>query len=74
MTNTTYLTTIKGNKVIITKEYRTRTQYDYFLKIYMGNSDFESINFYQEHHLTKRSAIKEALRSLDCKPKMIKIS
>jgi hypothetical protein len=73
MKNLTYLTTIKGNKVVITKEYRTRTQYDYFLKIFIGNSEFESINFYQEHHLTKRSAISEALRSLSCKPKMIKI-
>ena len=74
MTNTTYSTIIEGNKVIITKEYRTRTQYDYFLKIFMGKSEFESINYYEEHHLTKRSAIKEALRSLDCKPKMIRIS
>jgi hypothetical protein len=64
MNDKKYTTVIEGNKVEILKKYRTRTQYEYFLTIYMGNSDIESILIYNHLHLTKKSAIKEANKAI----------
>ena len=73
MENKTFTTVIEGNKVEIVKKYRTKTQYEYFLKIYMGNSDIDSIHIYQETHLTKNSAINEAVRAIATKPKIVRV-
>lgn len=73
MNNTKYTTVIDGNKVVIEKVYRTRTQYEFFLKIYMGDSDFESIHIYQECHLTKKSAINEAIKAISRKPRIERV-
>lgn len=54
----TYL--IEDNKVEIKKTYRNKTQYEYFLKIYMGQSDYESILNYKEIWLTKKNALGHA--------------
>ena len=54
MKNVTYTTVIEGNKVEILKKYRTRTQYEYYLTIYMGETDIESILIYNPLHLTKK--------------------
>lgn len=64
MNDKKYTTVIEGNKVEILKKYRTRTQYEYYLTIYMGESDIESILIYDPLHLTKKSAIKEAYKAI----------
>lgn len=51
---------INNNKVLISKVYRTKTQYEYFLKIFMGTSDYCSILNYQKMFLTKKQALNEA--------------
>jgi len=58
--DTIYTYLIKNNKVQIKKVQRTKTQYEYFLKIYMGQSDYESILIYQEMFLTKKKALAHA--------------
>ena len=73
MKNVTYTTVIEGNKVVIEKRYRTRTQFEYFLTIYMGESEFESIHIYNECHLTKRSAINEAKKAIARKPRIERV-
>ncbi len=73
MNNTKYTTVIEGNKVVIEKVYRTKTQYEFFLKIYMGDSDFESIHIYEECHLTKKSAINEAIKAISRKPRIERV-
>lgn len=60
MKNINYTTIINGNKVEILKRYRTRTQFEYILTIFIGNSEYESILNYMPLHLTKKSAIREA--------------
>lgn len=69
------LMNINGNNVVIEKKYRTRTQFEYFLTIYMGESDFESILLYDEVHLTLKSAKNEAIRAITSskQPKLIRI-
>lgn len=71
MKNVTYTTTIEGNKVVIEKKYRTRTQFEYLLTIYIGESDFESILMYDPVHLTKKSALKEAYKAITSSKKPI---
>ena len=72
-TTAIYTTTIKDNKVVVKKVNRTRTQYEYFLKIYMGDSETESIHIYEECHLTKRSAINEAIKAISKKPRIERV-
>jgi len=64
---TNYL--LNGNKVEIKKVNRTRTQYEYYLTIFMGNSDYESIAIYNQMWLTKKNALKEAKRVIFNAPK-----
>ena len=64
-TTTKYSTFINSDRVEITKQYRTKTQYEYFLTIFMVDSQFESIRNYQDCHLTKKSAIEEAFRVIN---------
>lgn len=58
----TYL--IRNNKVEIKKVNRTKTQYEYFLKIFIGQSDYESILIYQRMWLTKKNALAHAKDSI----------
>ena len=58
----TYL--INGNKVEVKKVNRTRTQYEWYLTIFMGNSDYESILIYNKMWLTKKNALNEAKRAI----------
>ena len=62
--NRQYNYLINGNRVEIKKEYRTKTQFEYYLTIFMGDSDYESILMYQGLWLTKRSALNEAKRAI----------
>lgn len=64
---------INGNLVEIEKRYRNKTQYEYYLTVFMGESDFESIVDYQEVHLTKKSAIQEAEKATMIKPKIVRV-
>jgi len=73
MKTTKYTTVIEGNKVEIEKRYRTRTQFEYFLTIYMGDSNTESIHIYEECHLTKKSAINEAKKAIARKPRIERV-
>jgi hypothetical protein len=73
MKNVKYTTEIEGNKVVIEKKYRTRTQFEYFLTIYIGDSDMESIHIYEECHLTKKSAINEAKKAIARKPRIERV-
>ena len=70
MKNSKHTTVIEGNKVVIEKVYRNRTQYEFLLTIYMGSSDYESIHIYQRCHLTKKSAINEAIKAISIKPRI----
>ena len=69
----TYL--IGGNRVEIKKTYRTKTQYEWFLTIFIGDSDYEHILMYQKVWLTKKNAINEAKRAIfkSKKPRIEKI-
>jgi len=67
MKNIKYTTIVGGNRVEILKKYRTRTQFEYYLTIFMGDSDYESILIYQELHLTRKEAYKEAERAITSK-------
>jgi len=62
MKNLIYTMTIGNNKIQIVKNYRTITQFEYYLTIFMSDGKTESIHLYQTMHLTKKSAIKEAIR------------
>jgi hypothetical protein len=73
MKTVTYTTEIDGDKVEIKKVYRTRTQFEYFLTIYMGDSDTESLYLYNSLHLTKKSALNEAIRAIAKKPRIERI-
>ena len=59
-----YKLKIGGNNVEIHKKYRTKTQYEYWLKIFMGDSDWDSLLIYREMWLTKKGAIDEANRAI----------
>jgi len=58
--NKIYTYLIRNNKVEIKKVQRTKTQYEYFLKIYIGQSDYESILIYRQMWLTKKNALAHA--------------
>lgn len=73
MKNIKHTTVIEGNKVEIEKVYRTRTQFEYFLSIFIGDSDICGFHVYSEVHLTKKSAIKEAKRAIARKPRVERI-
>ena len=73
MVTAKHTTTIEGNKVVIEKVNRTRTQYEYYLKIYMGKSEIESTHIYQKIHLTKKSAMTEAIIAISRKPRIERI-
>ena len=60
--NKQYNYLINGNRVEIKKEYRTKTQFEYYLTIFISDSDFESFLIYENIHLTKLSAINESKR------------
>jgi hypothetical protein len=60
MTTKEYRYLIDGNRVQISKIYRTRTQYEYYLEIFMGDSDWESILIYEKVWLTRKSALNHA--------------
>ncbi len=62
--NKVYKLQIKGNNVQIVKAHRTRTQFEYKLTIFMGDSDWESILLYQAIHLTLKGAKNEAVRAI----------
>ena len=55
---------INGNRIEIVKNYRTRTQYEYYLTIFIGDSDYESISNYKTMFLTKSSALNEANKTI----------
>jgi hypothetical protein len=55
---------INGNNVKIEKKYRTRTQFEYYLTIFISESTYESILIYTKMHLTLRSAKNEAIRAI----------
>jgi hypothetical protein len=55
-----YTYSIRNNKVEIKKVSRTKTQYEYFLKIFIGQSNYESILIYQRMWLTKKNALAHA--------------
>lgn len=67
---------INENRVEIEKVYRTRTQFEYYLTIFMGDSDYESILIYQEMWLTKKNALTEAKRAIfnSKKPRIEKVN
>jgi len=71
--NKIFKTKINGNLVQIEKRYRNRTQYEYYLTVFMGESDFESVVDYQEIHLTKKSAIQEAEKATMMKPTIVRV-
>ena len=54
----TYL--INGNRVEVKKIYRNRTQFEWFLTIFMGDTDTESILNYQTVFLAKKHALNHA--------------
>lgn len=58
--NKQYNYLINENRVEIKKVYRTKTQFEYFLKIFMGNSDYESGLIYNTLFLTKKNALNHA--------------
>jgi len=64
MKNSKYTTVIGGNKVVVEKKYRTRTQFEYFLTIYIRETEIEHFLTYDPVHLTRKSAIKEAVRAI----------
>lgn len=71
----TFETTIKGQKVEVVKYYRTKTQYEYYLSIFMGKSKVDSILAYDSLHLTKKSALNEAFRAITSakQPKIVRV-
>ncbi len=60
---------VNDNNVLIEKKYRTKTQFEYYLTIFIGNSDFESIMCYQTMFLTKKSALNCAINTIEFSPK-----
>lgn len=58
--NKQYNYLVNGNRVEIKKVYRTKTQFEYFLKIFMGDSNYESILIYNTLFLTKKNALNHA--------------
>ena len=58
--NKQYNYLINGNRVEIKKVYRTKTQFEYFLTIFMGDSNYESIMNYNTMFLTKKAALNHA--------------
>jgi hypothetical protein len=60
---------VSGNRIEIKKIYRNRTQFEYYLKIFMGDSDYESILNYQAMFLTKKRAISYAQNIIFNAPK-----
>ena len=74
MKNTKYTTNIENYRVEVSKKYRNKTQYEWFLNIFIGDSDKESIHLFKEVHLTRKSAINEAIRSITInKPKIERV-
>lgn len=71
----TTIFSINGNKVEIEKVYRTRTQFEYYLTIFMGESTVESILLYEQLHLTLKAAKAEAIRVITSpkQPKLIRL-
>ena len=59
-----YIYKLGNYKVSITKVYRNRTQFEWFLNIFIGESDIEAVNLFTEVHLTKKGALNEAKRSI----------
>ena len=64
---------IKDIRIEIKKIYRTKTQYEYFLCLYYGNSDIETIHLYNNCHLTKKAALNEAKRAILTPPRIEKV-
>jgi len=60
MENKQYNYLINGNRVEITKVYRTKSQFEYYLNIFIGGSDYESILNYRTMFLTKKNALEHA--------------
>ena len=58
--NRQYNYLVNGIRVEIKKVYRTKTQFEYILNVFIGNSDLESILMYDTVFLTKKSALKHA--------------
>lgn len=68
-----YMKLIGNYRVEVTKKYRTKSQYEYFLNIYYQNSDLESIHLFAPIHLTLKGAFDEAERAIARKPKIEKV-
>jgi hypothetical protein len=73
--NKSFKYSVNSNNVLIEKKYRTKTQFEYYLTIFIGNSDFESIMHYQTIFLTKKSALNCAINTIyfSPKPKIFKV-
>ena len=65
MTTKKYILKIKHYEARIEKVYRTKTQFEYYLDIFLGDSNYRSPHKYQELHLTRKSAINEAKRVIE---------
>lgn len=55
---------VGGFRVEILKQYRSKTQYEWFLTIFYIGSDIETIHNYSRVHLTKNSAINAAKKAI----------
>lgn len=73
MENVKYTLKIGNNKIIIHKKHRAKTQFEYYLTIYMWDSDTESIHIYEKCHLTKKGAINEAKKAISRKPRIERV-
>ena len=51
---------INGNRVEIRKVNRTRTQFEYYMTIFMGDSNYESILNYRTVFLAQKHALNHA--------------
>ena len=71
--NKTYEYQVEKNVVCITKNHRTRTQFYWYLKIFMMDGKTESLHLFQEIHLTKKSAMQEAKRAISKPPRIERI-
>ena len=56
---------------VITKVHRNRTQFEWYLNIFMGDSNIEAINSFSIVHLTRKEALNEAKRSVFINPPRI---
>lgn len=71
--NKTYEYQVENNVIRITKEYRTKTQYEWRLQIFMMDRKTESLHLFQQLHLSKKSALNEAKRAISKPPRIERV-